>query len=440
MNKKGSIHFSEEERSTLLSLIFQGKNREEIAKQLNKSKASITYELRENRVLKENNKSRNSCGRQKDCEVQYLCENCFNGFCKFCSFKKCNLNCDKYSLEPKCKRVTRFPLICNGCQEFKTCKMNKLIYEPTEAHKKSQNKLIKSRSHYQFSTIEIAKINAFAEPLIKSGIAPEIIVNQINNDENMPKISLTTFYRFINERAFSFVNIDLKRKVRYRPRKKSQKAIIIKNLDFKIGRYYENFLAEITENPNKNIWELDTVEGTKGTSAIMTLLQRRTNLMLLFKITSICSDQINWVFDKIKRFIGSDIFRSTFEIILTDNGKEFVCPQIIESDAFTGERLIKLFFCEPRHSEQKGKIEKNHEHFREIIPKGVCMDNITQDQLNLVSLHVNSYPRKLLNMESPLKVSLLTTNKKVLLLNRLENTLPINKIILKPELLKNFEN
>ena len=68
------------------------------------------------------------------------------------------------------------------------------------------------------------------------------------------------------------------------------------------------------------------------------------------------------------------------------------------------------------------------------------MDNVTQDQLNLVSLHVNSYPRKLLNMESPLKVSLLTTNKKVLLLNRLENTLPINKIILKPELLKNLEN
>lgn len=122
MNKKGSIHFSEEERSTLLSLILQGKNREEIAKQLNKSKASITYELRENRVLKENSKSRNSCGRQKDCEVQYLCENCFNGFCKFCSFKKCNLNCDKYSLEPKCKRVTRFPLICNGCQDLRHAK------------------------------------------------------------------------------------------------------------------------------------------------------------------------------------------------------------------------------------------------------------------------------------------------------------------------------
>lgn len=172
----------------------------------------------------------------------------------------------------------------------------------------------------------------------------------------------------------------------------------------------------------------------------MTLLQRRTNLMLFFKITSICSDQINWVFDRIKRFIGSDIFKSMFEIILTDNGKEFVCPEIIESDVFTGERLINLFFCEPRHSEEKGKIEKNHEHLREIIPKGVCMDSITQDQLNLVSLHVNSYPRKLLNMESPLKVSLLTTNKKVLLLNRLENTLPINKIILKPKLLKNFEN
>ena len=93
----------------------------------------------------------------------------------------------------------------------------------------------------------------------------------------MPSISLTTFYSFINERAFSFINLDLKIKVHYKPRKKSQKLIILEQKDFKVGRYYENFLAEITDHPYLDVRELETVEGTKGTSAVMTLLQRKTN-------------------------------------------------------------------------------------------------------------------------------------------------------------------
>lgn len=169
----------------------------------------------------------------------------------------------------------------------------------------------------------------------------------------------------------------------------------------------------------------------------MTLLQRKTNFMLIFKVASICSDEINRVFEKIKKFLTPDIFKETFPIILTDNGKEFICPEVIEGDTYTGERLIKLFFCEPRHSEQKGKIEKNHEHFREIVPKGVCMDDIDQTKINLISLNINSYPRRILNMESPLKIAMSILNKKVLLLNHLETSLEIKKITLKPDLLKN---
>lgn len=65
------------------------------------------------------------------------------------------------------------------------------------------------------------------------------------------------------------------------------------------------------------------------------------------------------------------------------------------------------------------------------------MDGIDQTKINLISLHVNSYPRRILNMESPLKIAISILNKKVLLLNRLEKPLEINKIILKPDLLKN---
>lgn len=54
MNRKGSKHFTEQERADLLNAILLGKNRDEIAKLLGKSKAAITYELKNNRFLKEN--------------------------------------------------------------------------------------------------------------------------------------------------------------------------------------------------------------------------------------------------------------------------------------------------------------------------------------------------------------------------------------------------
>ncbi len=219
MNKKGSKHFTEQERADLLNAILLEKNRDEIAKLLGKSKAAITYELKQNRFLKENKKYRNNCGLQDECEVKNLCKDCYSGLCKFCTHRSCNSVCENYTKEPQCKRFKKFPLICNGCHLFNTCHKNKFIYEANFAYTKSQKSLISSRSHYQFSDVEIAKINAFAVPLVKNGISPDIIVNQINNDPEMPKISLTTFYRFINERAFSFINLDLKRKVRYKPRK-----------------------------------------------------------------------------------------------------------------------------------------------------------------------------------------------------------------------------
>ena len=89
-----------------------------------------------------------------------------------------------------------------------------------------------------------------------------------------------------------------------------------------------------------------------------------------------------------------------------------------------------VFYCDARRSEQKGKCEKNHEHFREIIAKGRDMDHFGQKTIDRVSLHVNNYPRKSLNYHSPLSCSLPLLHKKVFELNNLY-TLPTSKVTLK---------
>lgn len=96
----------------------------------------------------------------------------------------------------------------------------------------------------------------------------------------------------------------------------------------------------------------------------MSLLYRMTNLQLFFLIDSIDQDEIIRVFDKIKLTIGDMEFKKYFPVILTDRGKEFKDPLAIEYSK-SGEKLCDVFYCDSRQSQQKGKCEKNHEHFRE---------------------------------------------------------------------------
>lgn len=137
------------------------------------------------------------------------------------------------------------------------------------------------------------------------------------------------------------------------------------------------------EHPTANVWQMDTVEGVKGNneSVVLTLLYTKTNLQLYFKLKSSCTSEVNRIFEGIKKYLGADLFKQAFKCILTDNGKEFRDPLSIEIDLGTGEKVTSVFFCETRRSDQKGKCEKNHEHFREIIPKGISFNPYTNTSI-----------------------------------------------------------
>ena len=130
---------------------------------------------------------------------------------------------------------------------------------------------------------------------------------------------------------------------------------------------------------------------------------------------------IQRVFEMFKDVLGLELFSMTFPIILTDNGSEFHDSLSLETDSYTGEKLVSIYYCKPRRSDQKDKCEKNHEHFRECVPKGKSMNTLTQRDINYVSDMVNNYSRKSLNYNSPIDIAALSLNKKVLSLNKVDS-------------------
>jgi IS30 family transposase len=166
---------------------------------------------------------------------------------------------------------------------------------------------------------------------------------------------------------------------------------------------------------------MDVVEGKKGKDETFTLslLHTKSNLQLFFKLKSQTQQAVSKCFGAIRNFLGDDLFKEVFTIILTDNGSCFQDPLSIITSSATGEILISIFYCEPRRSDQKGKCEKNHVHFRECYPKGISMNLLDKKGLNYISNQINNYPRKSLEYNSPYQIASLILNKKALELNNL---------------------
>ena len=104
--------------------------------------------------------------------------------------------------------------------------------------------------------------------------------------------------------------------------------------------------------------------------------------------------------DNIERIIGTELFKRIFKCILTDNGGEFQRPDELET-SLDGSKRCWIFYCDANRSDQKAKVEKNHEYIRYIIPKGTSMDNYNQSNIDLMMSHINSTAREVLNFAIP---------------------------------------
>lgn len=66
-----------------------------------------------------------------------------------------------------------------------------------------------------------------------------------------------------------------------------------------------------------------------------------------------------------------------------------------------GNVFVECFFTNPYKSTDKPQCERNHEFIRYVIPKGKSLDFLTQEKVNLLFSHINSYIRKSNNNKTP---------------------------------------
>lgn len=298
-----------------------------------------------------------------------------------------------------CDRLLKAPWVCNGCKYLTNCKKPKYLYDPYKANEAYKTTLIESRNHIHTSAEGIKYLNKLLDDRIATKSQG---INHIFNSNDIG-VSKSTIYRYIDNGVLNIKNIDLKRKVRYKDRHKD-KVPITHEKPNKAGRKYIDFLAYKDEHPEARIAELDTVIGKRDEGYnIFTILLRKSNFMIGIFLKEHTAKKICEALDYIEKKIGKAKFMTYFNICLTDNGHEFEYTDIIEAS----NRQIKrchLFYCDPRASEQKGKLEKNHEFIRDFIPKGQSMSHLNQEIVTEMFSHINSIKRDELNHKSPFEL------------------------------------
>lgn len=379
-------HLTLEERFEIEKCLNQNISFKEIGSSINKNCTTISREIRNHYITK----NTGGIGRKfNNCIYRTTCPN---------RGKNCKLhNCTEFK-EEKCNLLEKPPYVCNGCKKKTLCTLSKKFYDACYANNEYKENIIEARSGIVIDTQEIKHLNSILVPLIKE--QGQSINHVLVNNKNKIMYSNKTIYKLIDLGILDVRNIDLPRKVRYRERRKETKIYKI-DKQCLVNRSYEDFLKYMSEYPDTPVVQMDSVEGIKGGKVLLTIHFVNCSFMLAFIREHNDAQSVIDIFNYLQKLLGIDKFKELFVLILTDNGSEFSNPMEIEFDLETGEKRTQIFYCHPSSPNEKGSCEVNHELLRRILPKGTSFDNLSQDNINLLMSHINSYKRKKLNNVSP---------------------------------------
>ncbi len=436
-NNHNQKHLTLTDRIYIEQELLQGNRFSSIAKALCKDPTTISKEVKLHRELIDpHHRYRIGCQKCKNrvgCKIRNLCNDTCIRACHNCHrVKEDPQKCP--SFEPwRCNQLEKPPYVCNSCQYVGYCELKHARYIATKAQRQYEKTLSNSRKGINMTEEELSELNDLISPLVLKG-QPLSHIFAVHEDE-IP-VCRRTLYNYFDQRVFTARNIDLPRRVRYKKRKRRAEPRA-KNIHqvYRNKRTYTDFEKYMAAFPDLDVVEMDTVKGGRASGkCLLTLLFRSCSFMIIILLPNCTQKSVTAAINNLCDTIGIRTFKKYFPIILTDNGSEFKNPWDIEKNE-SGTQRTRVFYCDPYVSNQKGRLEKNHEYIRYVIPKGRSMQKYTQDDINLMASHINSTARDSLNGATPFDLANILIDKKIPALTGQHKVSPDN-VMLKPALIE----
>ena len=207
-----------------------------------------------------------------------VCAECVRGgaFCVGCDARDCRDFCPAYAEQTACDALARAPWVCNGCRRnrYGCSRGNRFVYEAQAAQKASDERRSDSRRGIDMEPGRAEAALAHIRDGIRRGLSPyEISVLY----EDVVGVHRSTIYRWVDAGYGGLTNLELERKVGFKPRKRKAAR---KSTSHSPKRSHDELLR-LPEECRASRTELDCVVGrSTDTQAVVTLYNLPSHLQL----------------------------------------------------------------------------------------------------------------------------------------------------------------
>jgi IS30 family transposase len=259
-------------------------------------------------------------------------------------------------------------------------------YRPFTAQERTNGRRSRSRRNRRFSAQDFAAV----EELLCRQWSPEQVAGHLARTGQLA-ISHETIYRhvWLDKKRGGTLYTHL-RGARKRRRKRYGAYDSRGRLAGK--RLISERPAEVEARGRVGHWEADTVAGAGSKDCVVTLVERKTGLVLVGKLADRTAGALSRRLTRLIRGAGR------VETVTADNGTEFHGYERIER--LTG---TAFYFARPYHSWERGSNENANGLLRLYLPKGASMAGLSQQQCNAIARKLNTRPRKRLGFRTPLE-------------------------------------
>jgi transposase, IS30 family len=152
---------------------------------------------------------------------------------------------------------------------------------------------------------------------------------------------------------------------------------------------------EVEERLIPGHWEGDLINGAFNRSAVGTLVERSSRLVMLVQVDNASAVAALEGFSRVLNGVPAPMRKS----MTYDQGKA-----MSEYQQLTERTGVAVFFADPHSPWQRGSNENTNGLLRQYLPKGTDRSGHTQEELKAIAAKLNNRPRKIHGFRTPLQV------------------------------------
>lgn len=246
----------------------------------------------------------------------------------------------------------------------------------------------RKQSKYQCKKIvQHDDLKRIVDELLKLGLSPEIVAGRIRRQmKYLPSISRESVARYLGSvygRQIEIVRNLMRTKRRIRRHDRS------KRLE---GRTFIEKRPEYIANRQK-VGDAESdfiVSGKSGKGILLVVIDRKLRVKFLERITNVSIVEVESAFLRIKKRYPE------LHTITTDND-----VLLVKHERLALLLRVKIYFCRPYHSWEKGTVENANKLIRQFIPKSSDISRYSRRFIERLERLLNDRPMKCLDYRTP---------------------------------------